>query len=298
MTQTADHSGGPDPGRPEVGGDAAADTLDAGPPGRPDRPDRPDRPNRDEVLARFRAFRATGRRDLRNALIEEHRWIGLHCARRFAKRGEPIDDLTQVAQLGVLKAVERFDPEMGVSFTTFAMPTVLGELRRHFRDATWAVRVPRRAKDLHLELGAVVEQLSQRHGRAPTIDEIAETMQVSREDVLQAMEAGTAYRAAPLTPPGDGDGDEDVMEDGITIGSGDPELGRSDDRMAARALLARLPPRERRIVFLRFFEEMTQSEIADLVGVSQVHVSRLLRSSLARLRDEADTVLLPSSQSS
>lgn len=238
-----------------------------------------------EVLVRFRAFRESGDRDLRNRLIEEHRWIAIHCARRFAKRGEPLDDLIQVGQLGVLKAVERFDPEMGVSFTTFAMPTVLGELRRHFRDATWAVRVPRRAKDLHLELSAVIEQLSQKLQRSPTIDEIAEAMRVSTDDVLEAMEAGTAYRAAPLTPPSDEDDDEEPSEDGITIGRSDPEMGRTDDRIAVQALLAQLPARERRIVYLRFFEELTQSEIADIVGMSQVHVSRLLRSSLAKLRD-------------
>jgi RNA polymerase sigma-B factor len=246
-----------------------------------------------EVLARFRVYRETGDREVRNALIEEHRWIAIHCARRFAKRGELLDDLIQVGQLGVLKAVERFDPEMGVSFATFAMPTVLGELRRHFRDATWAVRVPRRAKDLHLELSTVIEQLSQQLQRSPNIDEIAQAMRVTTDDVLEAMEAGTAYRAAPLTPPGDEDDDDNTSEDGVTIGRSDPEMGRTDDRIAVQSLLARLPARERRIVYLRFFEELTQSEIADLVGMSQVHVSRLLRSSLAKLRDSSDADDVP-----
>lgn len=250
------------------------------------------RPPAEEVLARFREYRRTGDRDLRNRLIEEHRWIALHCARRFAKRGEPLDDLTQVGQLGVLKAVERFDPEMGVSFTTFAMPTVLGELRRHFRDATWAVRVPRRAKDLHLELSAVIEQLSQKLRRSPTIDEIAAAMRVGADQVLEAIEAGTAYRAAPLTPPGDDDDDHPGQE-GTTIGRPDPELLHTDDRIAVQELLATLPAREQRIVYLRFFEELTQSEIADIVGMSQVHVSRLLRSSLARLRESGHDDLMP-----
>jgi RNA polymerase sigma-B factor len=248
-----------------------------------------------ETIERFRAWRRTGDRALRNTLIEDHRWIAIHCARRFAKRGQPLEDLIQVGQLGVLKAVERFDPEMGVSFTTFAMPTVLGELRRHFRDATWAVRVPRRAKDLHLELSSSIEQLSQKLRRAPTIGELAEAMHVSTNEVLEAMEAASAYRAAPLTPPGDEDDDDGHSEDGVTIGNADPELGRTDDRLAVRTLLDHLPPRERRIVYLRFFEELTQSEIAEAVGMSQVHVSRLLRSSLERLRQMADIPLLPES---
>jgi RNA polymerase sigma-B factor len=248
-----------------------------------------------ETIERFRSWRRTGDRAIRNGLIEDHRWIAIHCARRFAKRGQPLDDLIQVGQLGVLKAVERFDPEMGVSFTTFAMPTVLGELRRHFRDATWAVRVPRRAKDLHLELSSAIETLSQRLQRAPTIDEMAVQMHVTPNEVLEAMEAAAAYRAAPLTPPGDGDDDDNHAQDGVTLGNDDPELGRTDDRMAVGALLDHLPPRERRIVYLRFFEELTQSEIAETVGMSQVHVSRLLRSSLDRLRQLADTPLLPES---
>jgi len=242
-----------------------------------------------ETIARFREFRATRDRALRNQLIEEHRWVALHCAHRFAKRAEPLDDLIQVAQLGVLKAVERFDPDVGVAFTTYAIPTVLGELRRHFRDATWALRVPRRAKDLHLELGTAIERLSQQLKRSPRIDEIAAAMHVSEDDVLQAMEAGGAYRAAALTPPAEDDDDEPA-EDGVTIGRHDPELGHVDDRMAVQALLDRLPQRERRIVYLRFFEDYTQSEIAAMVGMSQVHVSRLLRASLAKLREHVDAV--------
>src|SRR5688572_16111895 len=138
-----------------------------------------------EVVERFARYRTSGDRQLRNQLIEEHRWIAVHCARRFANRGEPLDDLIQVGQLGVLKAVERFDPTIGVSFTTFAIPTVMGELRRHFRDATWAVRVPRKIKDLHVELGSTVEFLTNGLGRAPRVGEIARHMGVTEDEVLE-----------------------------------------------------------------------------------------------------------------
>lgn len=235
-----------------------------------------------EVAEKFLRYRETDDRDLRNELIEHHRWIANHCARRFANRGEPLDDLVQVAQLGVLKAVQRFDPEFGVSFTTFAIPTVMGELRRHFRDATWSVRVPRRIKDLHVELGSTVEFLTGELQRAPRLDEIARHVGLGVETVLEAMEASSAYRSAPLAPTGGDDGDS--TSDAEAVGRIDMDLALADDRLSVRALLRGLAPRERRIVYLRFFEGMSQSEIAERVGVSQVHVSRLLRSSLALLK--------------
>src|SRR4051812_13487521 len=153
------------------------------------------------VTARFVEYRRTGNKRLRNELVAEHRWIAIHCARRFARRGEPLDDLLQVAQLGLLKAVERFDPTFGVRFPTFAMPTVLGELRRHFRDHTWPVRVPRRVKELYLELSSCVESLGHELGRPPTIEEIADEMHSSTDEVLEAMEAGAVYRTSSLVPP-------------------------------------------------------------------------------------------------
>jgi RNA polymerase sigma-B factor len=238
------------------------------------------------VIERFTRFRATDDRQLRNDLIEEHRWIAVHCARRFANRGEPLDDLIQVGQLGVLKAVERFDPTIGVSFTTFAIPTVMGELRRHFRDATWAVRVPRKIKDLHVELGSTVEFLTNRLGRAPRVDDIARHMGVTEDEVLEGMEAGSAYRAGSLSAPS-GDSGE-TTSDGEAVGQIDADLNLADTRVAVRRLLRGLAPRERRIVYLRFFEGLSQSEIAEQVGVSQVHVSRLLRASLERLKERLD----------
>jgi RNA polymerase sigma-B factor len=236
------------------------------------------------VTARFVEYRRTGEKRLRNELVAEHRWVAIHCARRFARRGEPLDDLLQVAQLGLLKAAERFDPGFGVVFPTFAMPTVLGELRRHFRDHTWPVRVPRRVKELYLELSGCVESLGHELGRPPTIEEIADDMHSSVDEVLEALEAGSVYRTASLVPPSDGD-DEDTLE-GATIGSLDPAIVSADSRMSVHDLMRDLPTRDRTVLYLRFFDGRTQAEIADEVGVSQVHVSRIIRASLRRMRDQ------------
>jgi RNA polymerase sigma-B factor len=233
---------------------------------------------------RFRRWRETRERSLRNELIEEHRWVAIHCARRFAHRGEPLDDLIQVGQLGLLKAVERFDPDVGVSFASYAIPTVMGELRRHFRDATWALKVPRRVKDLHVDLGNAVDYLSGDRGRPPTPAELADHLGIRVEDVLEALEAGGAYRASPLVAPSD---EDDSRREGTALREDDLALAGADDRMVVRQLLSTLPERERTIVELRFYAGLSQSEIAERVGVSQVHVSRLLRSSLAALQRAA-----------
>ncbi|HEX4819891.1 MAG TPA: SigB/SigF/SigG family RNA polymerase sigma factor [Acidimicrobiales bacterium] len=236
------------------------------------------------VEDRFRRHRETGDRQLRNELIEEHRWVAVHCARRFDHRGEPLDDLIQVGQLGLLKAVTRFDPEVGVSFASYAIPTVMGELRRHFRDATWAIKVPRRVKDLHVDLGNAVDFLSGENNRPPTPNEIAEHLGVSVDDVLEAMEAGGAYRTSPLVSAND---DDDGRREAIALKTDDAQLAGADDRLLVRQLLETLPERERTIVELRFYAGLSQSEIAERVGVSQVHVSRLLRSSLSALQRAA-----------
>jgi RNA polymerase sigma-B factor len=239
------------------------------------------------VRRRFEEYRRTGDRHVRDGLIEDHRWIATHCARRFGGRGEPMSDLVQVGLLGVVKAVERYDPGFDVHFATFAVPTVLGELRRHFRDATWPVHVPRRVKELHLELSASIDTLHQDLGRAPTIPELAEHMGVTEEDVLFGMEANAAYRTAPLSPPSDRDGgDDDGGQDGCTLGVDEPDYGRVETSMLVRRLLKTLPERERKIVELRFFEGRTQHEIGQEVGLSQVHVSRVLRTSLDRLHQQ------------
>lgn len=240
-------------------------------------------PSRDDadILAAFRAYVASRDRRLRNQLVDEHRWLARLAARRFANRGELADDLQQVAMLGLLKAVERFDPEYGSSFATFALPTITGELRRHFRDTTWAVHVPRRAKDLQHTVKVAVNELGQLLGRSPTVEEIASQAGVPVEEVLEALEAARCYRKTPLAATGD-DGEVDDMS---TLGDLDVGLDAVDAAATVASLLDELPPRERRIVELRYIGGLTQSQIAELVGVSQVQVSRLLRASLARMKD-------------
>ncbi len=234
----------------------------------------------EETLERFRAYRHTHDHALRNQLIEEHLSLARSLARRFANRNEPLDDLEQVAMLGVLKAVERFDPEHGTPFAAFAIPTVVGELRRHFRDRGWMVRVPRRVQDLHLRIGTVVSELSQQLGRSPSPTEIAEAAGVRDEDVLEALEAGNRYRPTSLDVAATGsDGDARMAHSDI-------ELRSVDDRAHLLHLLRRLPERERRVMYMRYFEDMTQAEIAEAIGVSQMHVSRLLSRSLAALNRE------------
>jgi RNA polymerase sigma-B factor len=239
------------------------------------------------VDQRFGTYRRTGDRRVRDELVEEHAPLAQFLARRFANRGEPIDDLVQVALVGLLKAVERFDPGRGLQFSTFATPTILGELKRHFRDRGWAVRVPRRVQELHLQLGRIVATLGQEQGRSPTPAEVAERAGCSEEDVLEAMEAGSLYRLVSLDGPATRDEDE-ASELAACLGDDDPGFEQIERRAELDDLLAVLPDRERRIVELRFFDGMTQSEIAERVGVSQMHVSRLLARSLETLRGEAN----------
>lgn len=186
--------------------------------------------------------------------------------------------------MGLVHAIGRFDPDRGVKFATFATVTVLGELRRHLRDKTWSVRVPRSLQERWLEVGRTSSQLAQRNGRSPTVPEIAAAMGVSAEDVLEAMDAGTAYTSGSLDQPlTDDDGAATVAD---MIGAIDDLLERADDRIAVASLARDLPDRERVILYLRFFEGLTQSEIAERVGVSQMHVSRLLRRALMQLREQ------------
>jgi len=235
-----------------------------------------------ELLDEFREYRQTHDRALRNRLIEQHVNLAQSLARRFANRSEPLDDLEQVAMLGLLKAVERFDPERGTPFAAFAVPTVIGELRRHFRDQGWMVRVPRRVQDLHLRIGAVISELSQQLGQSPTPRQIAQAAGVRDEDVLEALDAGNRYRPSSLdvTPGGSAGGGETLP------GDADIEFASVEDRATLLNLLHRLPEREQRVMYMRYFEDMTQAEIAEAIGVSQMHVSRLLSRSLQALARE------------
>lgn len=242
----------------------------------------------EETRARFIEYRRTRDRELRNRLVEEHMRLAEFLARRFAHRGEPLDDLRQVALVGLLKADERFEPDRGLQFSSFATPTIAGELKRHFRDRGWAVRVPRRIQELHLELDRTVAELSQELGRPPTPSEIAQRAGVLEEDVLESMEAGSLYRLSSL----DGSRSDDEATPGPAqrLGALDEELAAVENRVAVAEMLSLLPEREQRIVYLRFFEGLTQSEIAEQIGISQMHVSRLLVRSLETLGAHAAMV--------
>jgi RNA polymerase sigma-B factor len=208
-----------------------------------------------------------------------------HIGRRFEGRGEPRDDLVQVARVGLVNAVVRFDVDAGSDFVSFAVPTIMGEVRRHFRDNSWSVKVPRRLKELHLRLGAATADLSQRLGRAPTATELASELDMERDEVVEGLVAGSSYNTLSIDTGGGSD-DDDVRAIADTLGDVDVGLDRIEDREALRPLLEALPERERMVLVLRFFESMTQTQIAERVGISQMHVSRLLAKSLTRLRDQ------------
>src|SRR5690349_24694900 len=252
-----------------------------------------DRTDKQELARAFQAFADTRDPGVRDQLIEAHLGLAEYLARRFANRGEPLDDLVQVASLGLLKAVERFDPSRGLEFSTFATPTIVGELKRHFRDKGWAVRVPRRVQELHLRMGTVVNTLSQELGRSPTIPEIARRAEVSVDEVLEAMEAGRAYRFSSIDAPAGEDEDRAASPAATQLGEADTGLEEVEQRMLLSPLIASLPKREQMIIHLRFFRGMTQSEIAGRLGISQMHVSRLLARSLAQLRDRAGAEAAP-----
>jgi RNA polymerase sigma-B factor len=238
-----------------------------------------------ETLDRFRELRRTGSVRVRNALVEEYVGFAEYLARRYAHRGEPLDDVRQVALLGLVKAVDRFDPERGIGFTSFAAPTILGEIKRHFRDRTWLVRVPRVLQERSLEIEQCRLDLGHELGRVPTVGEIAHRAELTEEEVLEAMEARGTYRVASLDAASAGEGRAAPVE---RLAAPDQELLTAEQRLILGELLRSLPVRERRIVYLRFFEGLTQSEIAERIGISQMHVSRLLDRSLTRMAVAAE----------
>ncbi|MFN0091306.1 MAG: SigB/SigF/SigG family RNA polymerase sigma factor [Acidimicrobiales bacterium] len=233
---------------------------------------------------RFVEYRRTRSRRLRNELVEANAGLAAYFARRYAQRGVALDDLTQVAMLALLNAVERFDPDRGVKFATFAGRTIDGEMKRFFRDRTWSLRVPRRSKELHLAMRTAAERLTHEQGRPPTIAELAAALEVDADEVVEAIDAGAAYRTASLDQPGD---DEQSAAPRSLAAEGG--YGEVDSRVLIERLLAQLPERERTIIELRFFGELSQAEIAEKVGVSQMHVSRLIRRTLGELRELLDS---------
>ncbi len=221
--------------------------------------------------------------DVRDRLVRLHMPLVEHLARRFRNRGEPLDDLVQVATIGLIKSVDRYDPQRGVEFSTYATPTIVGEVKRHFRDKGWAVRVPRRLQELRLQLTSATAALAQDLGRSPTVAELATQLGISEEDVLEGLESANAYSTLSLDAPDGGDDDRPPVGD--TLGEADESLEGVEYRESLRPLLGQLPEREKKILLLRFFGGMTQSQIAEQVGISQMHVSRLLARTLAQLRE-------------
>jgi len=224
------------------------------------------------------------RQRARDSLVEQHLPLVEHLARRFRNRGEPYDDLVQVATIGLIKSVDRFDLGRGVEFSTYATPTIVGEIKRHFRDKGWAVRVPRRLQELRLSLASATSELSQKQGRSPTVSELAAHMKITDEEVLEGLESANAYSTLSLDAGDSGSGDE-PMPVADTLGSEDEGLEGVEYRESLKPMLEQLPPREKKILMLRFFKNMTQSEIAEEIGISQMHVSRLLARTLAQLRE-------------
>jgi len=220
---------------------------------------------------------------VRQRLIEAYVPLAEHLARRFRNRGEPYDDLVQVACLALVKSVDGYDHSRGAAFTSYAIPMILGELKRHFRDKGWNVRVPRRLQELRLDIGKAGADLAQQLGHSPTVAELAEHLGVSDDEVIEAMESGHAYRALSLHAPVAGD--ESGAELADMLGGLDPDMENVENREALRPLLARLPQREQRIIVMRFFGNMTQSQIASQLGISQMHVSRLLAHAIGVLRE-------------
>ncbi|MGW6914719.1 RNA polymerase sigma factor SigF [Kitasatospora sp. NPDC054939] len=220
---------------------------------------------------------------VRDTLIELNLPLVRYASARFRSRNEPMEDIVQVGTIGLIKAIDRFDPERGVEFPTFAMPTVVGEIKRFFRDTSWSVRVPRRLQELRLALTKAGDELAQKLDRSPTVAELAVCLGVSEEDVVEGLAVGNAYTASSLdSNPGEEDGDGPLAE---RLGYEDLALEGVEYRESLKPLLAKLPPRERRIIMLRFFGNLTQSQIGEEIGISQMHVSRLLTRTLTQLRE-------------
>lgn len=224
------------------------------------------------------------RSEVRDELVKMHLPLVEHLARRFLSRGEPLDDLVQVATIGLIKAVDRFDVDRGIEFSTYASPTIVGELKRYFRDKGWAIRVPRRLQELRLALAAATADLTQELNRAPTVGELAERLGLDRDAIVEGLESTHAYNTLSLDAPEPGGDNAPAIWE--SLGRVDDDLEGVESRESLRPLLEKLPEREKRILMLRFFRNMTQSQIASELGISQMHVSRLLSRTLNRLRSD------------
>lgn len=235
----------------------------------------------------FRLYKEKGDEEARDQLIVSHLNLVRFLASKFKNRGEPLDDLVQVGTIGLIKAIDRFDPERGLEFTTYATPTILGEIKRHFRDKGWSIRVPRRLQELSAKVNQATDELTVELQRSPSVEEIAARLGVGAEEILEAMESSGAYTSVPLEAGGSSEDDEaPALID--RIGSEDEDLAASDDRMVIDEAIRDFSPREQEIVRMRFIDGLTQVEIAKRLGVSQVQVSRLLRRTLRKIQDKID----------
>ncbi len=233
----------------------------------------------------LRRYHEHGDLQAREQLIEQYMSLVRSLARRYSYRGEQLDDLVQIGSIGLIKAIDRFDLERGVELTTYATPNIIGEIKRHFRDRGWAVRVPRGLQELNVQLSKLIEQLTVQLGRSPTSAELAKAASVEEEEVLEALESGRAYSSLSLSGGSSG-GDEDELDPLESIGTEEHQYEVSEDRAVLAPGFRVRDERERRILHLRFFSGLTQSQIAQQVGISQMHVSRLIRRSLEKIRAE------------
>ena len=238
----------------------------------------------DKIL--LRKYHEEGDLAAREKLIEQYMSLVRSLARRYAYRGEQLEDLVQIGAIGLIKAIDRFDLERGVELTTYATPNIIGEIKRHFRDKGWAVRVPRGLQELNVQLSRLMEQLTVQLGRSPTIPELAKASGSTEEEVLEALESGRAYSSLSLSSGGGGGEGEDDLDPLESIGSEEHQYEVSEDRAVLAPGFKALDERERMILQLRFFDGLTQSQIAQQVGISQMHVSRLIRRSLEKIREE------------
>jgi RNA polymerase sigma-B factor len=238
----------------------------------------------DKVL--LRRYHEQGDLAARKQLIERYMSLVRSLARRYSYRGEQLEDLVQIGAIGLIKAIDRFDVNRGVELTTYATPNIIGEIKRHFRDRGWSVRVPRGLQELNIQLSRLMEELTVQHGRSPTIAELAKGAGVSEEEVLEALESGRAYSSLSLSAGSAGHDDEGELDPLESLGTEEHQYEVSEDRAVLAPGFRVLDERERKILHLRFFEGLTQSQIAQQVGISQMHVSRLIRRSLEKIREE------------
>ena len=235
----------------------------------------------------FRRYKEEGDEEAREQLIVSHVNLVRYIAAKFKNRGEPLDDLIQVGTIGLIKAIDRFDPSRGLEFTTYATPTIMGEIKRHFRDKGWTIRVPRRLQELSAKVNSATDELTARLQRSPSIEEVAEYLDTTADEVLEAMESSSAYSSVPLEGGGSSD-DDDAPSVIDHYATEDENLAASDDRIVLEDAIRDFSPREKDVIRMRFFEGMTQVEIAERLGISQVQVSRLLRRTLRRVQDKID----------